>query len=163
MPEHTETRFLKPSALERGLNRAFGTLVGLGFGLQRNYLLQVRGRQTRRMYSTPVNLLETGGRLFLVCPRGRTQWVRNADAHGWVLLKRGRRVRKFLINAVSDEHKPAILKEYLDRFKTTAGEVCFPPPGCPSPSAPQRFVPAFRTRGIPVWRRLRRKWPPTAI
>src|SRR5262249_60318042 len=34
------------------------------------------------LYSTPIDLLEIDGRRFLVAPRGRTQWVRNAEASG---------------------------------------------------------------------------------
>jgi len=112
------TAFLRPTSPERSLNRAFGALIGLGFGLRHNYLLQVRGRRSGRMYSTPVNLLEIDKKLYLVCPRGRAQWVRNAEASGRVLLKK-RRVREFSLSIVPDEQKPAILKEYLERFKTT--------------------------------------------
>jgi len=118
MANPSTTTFLRPTPLERGLNRIFGALVGAGFGLRHNYLLQVRGRNSGRMYSTPVNLLELGEKLYLVCPRGRAQWVRNAEASGRVLLKK-RRVQEFGLSAVPDEQKPAILKEYLERYKTT--------------------------------------------
>jgi hypothetical protein len=46
--------------------------VGLGLGFSYNYLLQVRGRKTGRVYSTPIDLLELDGRKYLVAPRGRT-------------------------------------------------------------------------------------------
>jgi deazaflavin-dependent oxidoreductase (nitroreductase family) len=118
MANPATSAFMRPTALERALNRAFGLIVGLGLGLHHNYLLQVRGRRTGRMYSTPVNLLEIGNKLYLVCPRGRAQWVRNAEASGHVLLKK-RQVQEFALNAIPDEEKPAILKEYLERFKTT--------------------------------------------
>jgi deazaflavin-dependent oxidoreductase (nitroreductase family) len=101
------------------LNKAFGALVGLGIGLRHNYLLEVRGRKTDRVYSTPIDLLEFKGRRFLVAPRGRTQWVRNAEAAGEVALERGVERRRFHIRIVSDDEKPEILKEYLDRFKLT--------------------------------------------
>ncbi len=39
--------------------------------------------------ATPVNLMEIGGKPVLVAPRGRTQWVRNAEAAGEIALKRG--------------------------------------------------------------------------
>lgn len=110
--------FLRPSILERSFNRALGVLVGLGLGLHYNYLLQVRGRRSGRTYSTPVNLLEIDNKLYLVCPRGYAQWVRNAEASGHVFLKRGRR-QEFAVSAIPDEEKPAILKEYLERYKTT--------------------------------------------
>jgi deazaflavin-dependent oxidoreductase (nitroreductase family) len=109
---------MRPTTFERSLNRVFGALVGLGFGLRHNYLLQVRGRKSGRMYSTPVNLLDIDKRLYLVCPRGRAQWVRNAEANGRVLLKK-RRTQEFALSAIPDDQKLAILKEYLERFKTT--------------------------------------------
>ena len=74
--------FQKPSAIERLFNRVFGFLVGLGLGLSHKYLLQVRGRKTGRLYSTPVNLLSVDGERYLVAPRGEAHWVRNARAAG---------------------------------------------------------------------------------
>src|SRR5260370_27002505 len=71
--------FRKPNPVEAFFNRAFGYLVGMGIGPDYMHLLQVRGRKTGRTYSSPVNLLEVGGKPFLVAPRGRTQWVRNAE------------------------------------------------------------------------------------
>ena len=109
--------FLAPSAVERVFNRVFGSLVGLGLGFSHNYLLQVRGRKSGKIYSTPIDLLEGGGKRFLVAPRGRTQWVRNAEAAGEVTLKKGSKRQQFRLRALSDQEKPEILKAYLDQFK----------------------------------------------
>src|SRR4029077_19302165 len=106
-----------PTATERGFNRLFGFLVGLGLGFSHNYLLQVRGRKSGRLYSTPIDLLELGGKRFLVAPRGRTQWVRNAEAAGEVTLKKGRSQQRFQLRPIADADKPEILKAYLDNFK----------------------------------------------
>jgi deazaflavin-dependent oxidoreductase (nitroreductase family) len=111
--------FQAPSAAERMLNRAFGLLVGLGLGLRHNYLLQVRGRTTGRVYSTPVNVLELQGRRWLVAGRGRTQWVRNAEAAGEIVLRKGRRRERCRLRAVPDAEKPEILSAYLTRFRPT--------------------------------------------
>lgn len=111
--------FLRPSAAERVFNRAFGVLVGLGLGLGHNYLLQVQGRRTGRVHSTPVNVLELEGKRLLVAPRGRTQWVRNAEAAGVITLKKGRRRRRFRVRAVPAADRPRILSAYLDRFRPT--------------------------------------------
>ena len=105
--------------MERAFNRCFGFLVGLGLGMKHNYLLQVRGRKSGKLYSTPIDLLEMDGKRFLVAPRGRTQWVRNAEAAGEVRLKRGRFHQTFQLRAIPNAEKPALLKAYLDRFKTT--------------------------------------------
>jgi deazaflavin-dependent oxidoreductase (nitroreductase family) len=111
--------FRKATAFEAFFNRAFGVLVGLGLGMRHNYLLQVRGRKSGKVYSTPVDLVELRGKRFLVAPRGRTQWVRNAEAAGEVTLKRGSFRRVFQIRPLADAEKPEILKAYLDSFKTT--------------------------------------------
>jgi deazaflavin-dependent oxidoreductase (nitroreductase family) len=116
-PEQPE--FRRPSAGERWFNRGFGVLVGLGLGLSHNYLLQVEGRRTGRVHATPVNVLELDGRRWLVAPRGRTQWVRNADVAGAVTLRRGWSRRRFRIRTVPDAERPRILRAYLDRFRPT--------------------------------------------
>ena len=111
--------FIAPSPVERFFSRVFGILVGLGLGLPHNYQLQVRGRRSGRLYSTPVDVLIHGGRRFLVAGRGETQWVRNARVTGQVTLrKRGRR-EELRVRALPDVEKPEVLKAYLDRFKLT--------------------------------------------
>jgi deazaflavin-dependent oxidoreductase (nitroreductase family) len=110
--------FRPPTAVERIFNRVFGLLVGLGLGFSYNYLLQVKGRKSGKTYSTPIDLLELDGKRFLVAPRGRTQWVRNAEAAGEITLKKGSVRQRFGLRPVPDAEKPPILKAYLDRFKS---------------------------------------------
>jgi deazaflavin-dependent oxidoreductase (nitroreductase family) len=128
--------FRAPGAVEKIFNRAFGFLVGLGIGPRYNFLLQVRGRKTGRLYSTPIDLLEFRGKRFLVAPRGRTQWVRNAESAGEVTLKRGRTRLNFRLRPIPDGEKPELLKEYLDRF-AAAVQRYFP---VPKGSAPRAFA-----------------------
>lgn len=124
--------FNQPNRLERALNKSFGFLVGLGLGLPHNYLLQVRGRKSGRVYSTPVNVLTRDGKRFLVAGRGYTQWVRNAIANGTVSLKKGRWSEEFTLRVISEEEKPEILKAYLDRFKLTVQRYFPVPAGSPA-------------------------------
>ena len=128
--------YRKPSAGERFFNRIFGLLVGLGLGLPHNYLLQVRGRKSGQLYSTPVDLLEISGKRYLVAPRGRTQWVRNAEAAGEVMLKKGRTRLRCRLRSIPDQDKPEFLKAYLDRFRTTVQRY-FP---VPADSPAQAFL-----------------------
>lgn len=123
--------FRQPSATERVFNRIFGFLVGLGLGFSYNYLLQVQGRKSGKLYSTPIDLLERGGKRFLVAPRGRTQWVRNAEAAGEVTLKKGSKRERFRLRALSDQEKPEILKAYLDQFKREVQRYFPVPAGSP--------------------------------
>jgi hypothetical protein len=129
-----EQVFARPSLLERGFNRLFGAMVGLGLALPHNYLLQVRGRKSGRLYSAPIDLLMIDQRRFLVCPRGRSQWVRNAETAGQVALKKAWSRRRFTIRALPDGEKPEILQRYLDRFKLTVQRYFPLPAGSPAPS-----------------------------
>ncbi len=137
--------FREPSAGERFFNRIFGFLVGLGLGFSYNYLLEVRGRKTGKLYSTPINLLKLQGKRYLVAPRGRTQWVRNAEAAGEVTLKKGSSRQKFRLRPIPDVDKPIILKAYLDTFKREVQRYFSIPAGSPSEafSAIAGSYPAF--------------------
>lgn len=112
-----ERKYQPPSSFEHLFNRAFGVLAGIGLAPSFIYLLEVRGRKSGKIYSTAVDLLELNGKQFLVAPRGRTQWVRNAEAAGEVTLKRGGR-RKFRLRALADSEKPTVLKAYLTNYKS---------------------------------------------
>jgi len=111
--------FQKETAFERIANRAFGALVRLGIGAGHNYLLEVRGRKSGKVYATPVNLLEYNGKRYLVASRGETQWARNARTVGRVTLRKGMQAREYQVREVPVPDRPPILKEFLDRFATS--------------------------------------------
>ena len=109
--------FVPPGFVARALNRIYGSLTALGLSPSHSYLLQTQGRKTGLLYSTPVNLLCHGEKLYLVGTRGHTQWSRNALAAGKITLRRGQTFTSFRLHVVPDEDKPDILKTYLIRFK----------------------------------------------
>jgi deazaflavin-dependent oxidoreductase (nitroreductase family) len=118
MSSTTPPVFLEPKPIEKVFSRALGYLVGLGIGPAYMYLLQVRGRKSGRLYETPVNMLDLEGKRYLVAPRGRTQWVRNAEATGEIALKKGRSRQSYRLRPIPDGEKPPLLKLYLERFIT---------------------------------------------
>ncbi len=121
--------YREATSTEKIFNRVFGFLVGLGLGLPHNYLLQVRGRKSGRIYAMPVNLLEIDGKKFLVAPRGRTQWVRNVEATGEITLKKGSMRQKFRAHAIPESERAGILKLYLEKFTTTVQRYFLVPVG----------------------------------
>jgi deazaflavin-dependent oxidoreductase (nitroreductase family) len=123
--------FREPTAIEKIFNRSFGFLVGLGLGPSHIYLLQVRGRKSGKLFPTPVDLLELQGKRYLVAPRGRTQWVRNAEAAGEITLKKGSTRQQFRLRPIADADKPQILKAYLDSFKREVQRYFPVPAGSP--------------------------------
>ena len=121
-----ERKYEEPSSFEKTFNRLFGFLAGAGLSPSYIHLLQVRGRKSGKLYSTAVNLVHLNGKEYLVAPRGRTQWVRNAEAAGEITLKRGT-ARKLRIRPLADSEKPPVLKLYLTDYKSAVGRF-FPIP-----------------------------------
>ena len=115
MPE-SERHEIKPTSAERFFNRLMGFLVGYGLGPRYMRLLQVRGRKSGRIFTTPVNLVVLDGRRFLVAARGDTAWSRNARASGEVTLKRGANLDRCRVVEIPDGDKPQVLKAFLDTY-----------------------------------------------
>ena len=112
-----QSEFRAPTSFERAFNRFYGFLLGAGIGFSHSYLLEVRGRKSGKIFSTPVDLLQMNGKKFLVAPRGRTQWVKNAEAAGEITLKRGSSRQSYGLRPLVGAEKPDVLKSYLDSFK----------------------------------------------
>lgn len=117
----SDRKYVEPSSLEKTFNRVFGFLAGIGLSPSFIYLLRVRGRKSGKLYSTAVNLVHLNGKEYLVAPRGRTQWVRNAEAAGEITLKRGAS-RKLKLRQLADSEKPPVLKLYLTHYKSAVGK-----------------------------------------
>src|SRR5688500_6323857 len=84
--------------------------------------LAVRGRKSGRWRSVPVNVLEVGGRRYLVAPRGETEWVRNLRAAGEGELRSRGRVERFRASEVPDDQKPPLVEAYLARWGSQVKE-----------------------------------------
>jgi deazaflavin-dependent oxidoreductase (nitroreductase family) len=114
-------RYLTPTTTTRLFNATVGALTRHGISLRGSRVLYVRGRKSGEWRSTPVNPLSYQGKRYLVSPRGHTQWVRNMRAAGGGELRLGRRVERFTATELPDDVKPALLREYLRRWKWEVG------------------------------------------
>jgi deazaflavin-dependent oxidoreductase (nitroreductase family) len=109
-------RFEKPTAFDRFFNRCVGVLLTVGLAPAYMRRLEVRGRKSGRIFTTPVNLLEMNGRRYLVAVRGETAWVRNVRVSGRLTLRRGSRAEQLTVREIADDDKPPMLKEFLERY-----------------------------------------------
>lgn len=132
MRDQSARVFLRPTFPERILNRLIGALVRAGIGPAHMRVLEVRGRKSGKLYALPVDLLERSGTLYLVAPRGHTEWVRNAEVAGEITLRRGRQAERYRLRALSDAEKPPILKAYLDGFRREVQRYFPIPAGSPA-------------------------------
>ena len=114
--------YQKPKWLTRRvLNPLVALATNRGLSMRGSRLLVVRGRKSGQIRTTPVNPLEVGGKRYLVAPRGETEWVRNLRAARGGELRLGRHREPIGVEELSDDAKPAILREYLRRWKMETG------------------------------------------
>jgi deazaflavin-dependent oxidoreductase (nitroreductase family) len=122
MSEAAATRYIKPGRSTEIFNATVARLTKLGISVYGSRVLWVRGRTSGQWRTTPVNPLTLrDGSRYLVAPRGTTQWVRNLRARGAGELHVGRRIEPFTATEISDDDKPAILREYLRHWKWEVG------------------------------------------
>lgn len=114
-------RYIRPQRSTEIFNRAVAGLTKLGLSVWGSRVLAVRGRTSGEWRTVPVNLLTIDGQRYLVAPRGQTQWVRNIRAAGGGELRLGRRAEAFTVAELADAEKPAVLREYLRRWKFEVG------------------------------------------
>ena len=103
----------------RAANGLVRILLRLGLGPARTYLLTVPGRRSGAPRSTPVTLVEEGGRRWLVAPYGEVAWVRNLRAAGNATLARGGRTEAVTVREVNSEEAAPVLKLYVTRVRIT--------------------------------------------
>jgi deazaflavin-dependent oxidoreductase (nitroreductase family) len=97
----------------RILNTLMRALLRMGIAPPGTYLLTVRGRNTGRLHSTPVTLVERVGERWLVAPYGAVGWVRNARVAGRVRISRGRRCEELEVEDVSGDEAAGVLQSYV--------------------------------------------------
>ncbi|MFI1016925.1 nitroreductase family deazaflavin-dependent oxidoreductase [Streptomyces sp. NPDC020965] len=115
------THYIRPSRFDSILNSVVGRLARHGVSLLGTAELSVRGRTSGEWRSIPVNPLPYEGGPYLVSARGHSQWVRNLRAAGGGQLKLGRKVQRFTAVELTDDEKPALLREYLERWGWEVG------------------------------------------
>lgn len=109
----------RQGAARRLANVLVRALLRVGLGPRRTYLLGVRGRKSGRLLSTPVTLVEEGGRRWLVAPYGEVGWVKNARAAGSVTLSRGGRSETLKIAELGPGESAPVLKRYVTEVPIT--------------------------------------------
>ncbi len=103
----------------RAANRIIRALLRLGLGPAGTYLLTVAGRRSGAPRSTPVTLVEDGGRRWLVSPYGEVAWVGNLRAARRATLSRGGRTETIAVSEIGADDAAPVLKMYVTRVPIT--------------------------------------------
>jgi deazaflavin-dependent oxidoreductase (nitroreductase family) len=114
--------YREPGWITRNVgNRFVAFLTRHGFSVMGSRVLAVKGRTSGQWRTTPVNLLDLGGRRYLVSARGEGQWVRNLRVAGTGELRLGSRTEPFAGRELTDAEKVPVLRAYLKRWKVEVG------------------------------------------
>jgi deazaflavin-dependent oxidoreductase (nitroreductase family) len=114
-------RYVQPKARDLRIHKILSTALKIGISMRGMKLLYVRGRKSGELRSAVVGPLLHEGQLYLVAPRGNTQWVRNLRAAGEGQLRLGRKVEQFTATELADTDKPPVLRPYLKVWKEDTG------------------------------------------
>lgn len=115
---HRPVRTYRNSAGRRAGDAIIGVLIRAGL-VPHSYLLTTRGRQTGRLRTNPVTVVEREGRRWLVAPYGPVSWVHNARASGRVTLRRLRETRDYAVREVPPEEAGPVLQQYVQIARPT--------------------------------------------
>ncbi|HWC24824.1 MAG TPA: nitroreductase family deazaflavin-dependent oxidoreductase [Flexivirga sp.] len=110
--------------LDRG-TRVFNVIVKrlsrLGISAFGAKELVVTGRKSGKPHSTPVNPVRVDGQLYLVAPRGQTQWVRNVRHDPRITLRSGRSEASYTAHEVLGDSAVPVMRRYMERWAWEVG------------------------------------------
>ena len=95
----------------RPLSGLIIALQRLGVAFFSFYVLSIPGRRSGRIRRTVVSPFTVGGEMY-VLSFGQLDWVRNARAAGWALLRRGRQEARVLLEEVPPAHGRSVVGEF---------------------------------------------------
>ena len=104
-----------PSFVER-FNPIAQRMLGVGIPMGPNALITIRGRKSGEPRTTPVALIEIGGRRWVSSPFGDVNWVRNLRAAGEATLAAGRREERVTAIELSAEQRVEFFRDVMGPF-----------------------------------------------
>ncbi len=90
------------------------TLLRAGFKIGVMYLLTVCGRKSGLPRTTPIAVINKGGKRYVITPYGVVDWVRNLRAAGEATLTRGHHVETIRAIELPSSEAGSILKSVLE-------------------------------------------------
>lgn len=119
----TSTHYRPPTPAQQRFNALIRWLADHGIRVAGAQTLTVTGRRSGSPQRIPVNPHRSGGREYLVSPRGTTQWVRNVRVTPAARLGTARRGRDVVLREVTDAAEQAtVISGYLARWGWEVGQ-----------------------------------------
>ena len=97
-------------------NRIAKPLLAAGVPMGPDVLLTLRGRRSGLPRSTPVAVAEIDGRLWLISPFGRADWVANLRAAGRATITSGRRTEQVTARELTRDEAIAYYRDVVNPY-----------------------------------------------
>lgn len=97
-------------------NHVARRLLALGPLMGPNALLTVRGRKSGIPRTTPVAVVDIGGRRWVVGTFGDVNWVRNLREAGAAIVSAGRKREEFVATELSMDERVAFFRDVLGPY-----------------------------------------------
>src|ERR1700694_292564 len=97
-------------------NKLTQRMLGVGVPMGPNALITVSGRTSGEPRTTPVALIEIGGKRWVSSPFGDVNWVRNLRAAGQATLTFGRREEKVTAIELSAQERVEFFRDLMGPF-----------------------------------------------
>ncbi|MEO6796392.1 MAG: nitroreductase family deazaflavin-dependent oxidoreductase [Candidatus Dormibacter sp.] len=106
----------RPNAFVRLSNPLVRRMLGGGVPMGPNGLLTVRGRTSGQPRTTPVGVLEVGGRRWLIGAYGDVQWTRNLRTAGEATIEVGKKAEQIRSVELTPEQATVFFRGVLGPF-----------------------------------------------
>ncbi len=107
---------IRAPAFVNATNRIVQRLLAAGFPMGPNAVLTVRGRKSGAARSTPVAVVDIGGKRWIQSPYGEVNWVRNLRAAGEGTITVGKRSERVSAVELTTEEKARFFAEVLGPY-----------------------------------------------
>lgn len=114
------TKTYRLGTARRAANVMMTVLIRIGVVSRSSYLLTTTGRNSGKLRTTPVTLVNMGEERWLVSPYGTVSWVHNVRTNPEVRLRRGRRTEVLQASEVDANIAGPVLQRYVRQVKVTA-------------------------------------------
>jgi len=115
MAARTETMTRAPSFVAV-FNTIVQKLLRIGLPLGPNSLITIRGRQSGQPRTTPIAVVEIGGRRWVQSPFGDVNWVRNLRLAREATIKVGKREERVTSVELSQEESVVFFSDVLGPY-----------------------------------------------
>jgi hypothetical protein len=117
----TDSKLRRAPGWLKYANKLVKAMIRRGFAPGPHHILSVPGRRSGVLRGTPVAIISAAGKRYVVGGFTGADWVRNAEAAGWGMLRRGRRENRVTLTELPASERPPVLRQFAKEVRGGRG------------------------------------------